>query len=141
MSEMWAAAKALVLYNNRVLIIRRSSYIETGAGEWDIPGGGMQFGETMQECLTREAKEETGLNVRVERLLFATTRLVTPVRQIIILVYLCHADSDEVMLSHEHTDYLWATPEQLKDRLSPSALAMYIENGVFDMLDNAMATA
>ena len=134
MSEIWVAVKALIICNNRVLIIQRSNYANLGEGEWDIPGGGMQFGETLLECLHREVKEETGLTVSVDKLLYAMTALINPARQIVGLTYLCHANSDKVTLSHEHTDYLWATIEQLKSRLTPSALALYTEHSVFEAL-------
>ena len=40
---------------------------------WIIPGGGREAGESEEDCVVREAKEETGLDVVVERLLYAET--------------------------------------------------------------------
>ena len=135
MGEIWVAAKSLIVYNRKVLIIRRSNYIDIGKGEWDIPGGGIQFGEDLPDCLRREIMEETGLTVRVDRLLYAITALVSPTRQIVGLTYLSHADSDAVTLSHEHTNYLWATKQQLRELLTKSTLQDYENNSVFDLPD------
>ena len=134
MGEIWVAVKSLVVFNRRVLIIKRSNY-SIGAGEWDIPGGGIRFGEDLQECLHREIKEETGLTTHEDKLLYAMTAKVSPIRQVVGLTYLSYADTDEVILSHEHTDFLWATQEQLKGRVSRPILDDLIRNSVFDMLD------
>jgi len=129
--------KALVVYNRKVLIIKRSSYAWRGIGEWDILGGGLDFGETILECLHREAMEETGLSIYVDRLLYAITP-VLPTKEsdgAVGLVYICHTDSDTVILSHEHTEYLWVTKAMLMELLSKPTLDDYINNGVFEALD------
>ena len=45
---------------------------------WSPPGGGLTYGETMQECLKRELLEETGLHVKVNRFLFVNEFLEPP---------------------------------------------------------------
>jgi 8-oxo-dGTP pyrophosphatase MutT (NUDIX family) len=52
-----------------VLLIRHV-HIEDGRSYWLLPGGGLESGETPEQCVAREMLEETGLTVRVERLLF-----------------------------------------------------------------------
>ena len=135
MGEIGVFVKSLTVFNRRVLIIRRSNYTIRGKGEWDIPGGGMQIGETILECLHREVKEETGLAIRDEKLVYAMTLLVSPTDQVIGLTYISHADSDKVILSHEHTNYIWATMAQLKERLTKATLDDYERHSVFDVLD------
>ena len=49
---------------------RRGSH---GAGTWTVPGGGLEFGETIEECARREIKEETGLDVLKVSMPFAVT--------------------------------------------------------------------
>ncbi len=49
--------------NKRVLLTRR-----TDNGQWCLPGGGMDSGESAAEACIREVMEETGLHVRVKRL-------------------------------------------------------------------------
>lgn len=127
--------KALIIFNKRVLMIKRSSYDSSGAGEWDIPGGGLQFGEDPLDGIYREIKEETGLTAHVDKLLLATTIIKSSTRQSIGLTYLGYADSDNVTLSHEHTDFIWATMEQFKERLPKPQLDDYTRHNIFDILN------
>ncbi len=54
--------------DDEVLLVRASS--DTGTpGTWWLPGGGLEFGESPEECLVREFREETGLGVRVRDVL------------------------------------------------------------------------
>ncbi|MCC6446418.1 MAG: NUDIX domain-containing protein [Armatimonadetes bacterium] len=62
-----AAAGALVGFGEGVLLARRK--YEPRAGEWSIPGGYVECGETVEEAAVREMLEETGLDIRLEGLL------------------------------------------------------------------------
>jgi ADP-ribose pyrophosphatase YjhB (NUDIX family) len=43
--------------------------------EWSLPGGRLEPGETLEQCLKREVREETGLEVRLNRLLYVCDRM------------------------------------------------------------------
>ncbi len=60
------AASCIVERDGRVLMIRRA--LQPGIGLWSIPGGYVDRGEVVEEAAAREALEETGLEVVVERL-------------------------------------------------------------------------
>lgn len=49
--------------DGRLLVVRRAR--EPGAGRWSVPGGRVEAGESDQEAVRREAREETGLHVTV----------------------------------------------------------------------------
>ena len=51
--------KALILNEAKDKFLISQEY----DGKWDLPGGGLDFGETVQDCLKRELKEEMGLEV------------------------------------------------------------------------------
>ncbi len=56
------AVGAIVMRNNKVLLVKRSQ--PPGQGLWSVPGGRVKLGETLQEAVEREVREETGLTVR-----------------------------------------------------------------------------
>lgn len=106
-----------------MLILKRADGDEVGNGTWETVGGKIEFGEDLEPALIREIKEEAGIDVTVQKLLFATTFKTNPTRQVVILTYLCKTSQDNVVLSDEHSDYLWASKLQLKDYLPPSILS------------------
>lgn len=63
-------ASVLVFENNKVLLIKRGK--EPYKGYWSLPGGGHEYGETLEECAARELLEETGLSAK--RLEFCKVR-------------------------------------------------------------------
>src|ERR1700719_4358340 len=63
----------VIIDNGRALLIRRGS--EPLRGEWSIPGGTLEVGESLQEGVARELREETGLEVRVLELIEVFDRI------------------------------------------------------------------
>lgn len=135
MGEFIVAQKAIILYNNKILIMQKSGVKwKIHKNKWEFVGGCLEFGENLTEGLTREIKEETGLAVCVDRLLCASTHPpihVEEQKQFVFLYYLCHANDDNVTLSDEHKDYLWATLEQVKTFVDKAMLG-----DVLQALDN-----
>jgi 8-oxo-dGTP diphosphatase len=62
---MLTVSAAIISKGNKVLIARRSAKKHL-AGYWEFPGGKTEDGETDEECLKREIKEELGINIKVE---------------------------------------------------------------------------
>ncbi|HET6871718.1 MAG TPA: NUDIX domain-containing protein [Sporolactobacillaceae bacterium] len=93
----------------------------------------MLFGETLETSLRREIKEEVGLDVVIENLLYATTFHTDPTRQIVLLSYLCQSKTATVTLSEEHSDYRWATREDARLLLPPEIIRDFENHGVFSL--------
>ena len=115
------AVKAAILGpSGRYLAVQRSAQDDIGAGRWEFPGGKLEFGETLEAALVREAREETGLTIVVDRLLYASAFQTQPTRQVVLLAYLARSQSEAVTLSDEHAAYRWLPADALPSRLVAS---------------------
>ncbi|AKA72545.1 NUDIX domain-containing protein [Saccharolobus solfataricus] len=63
MDRPLVAVGCLIVEENKVLLVQRKN--PPNAGLWAIPGGKVEYGETLEEALKREMREETGLEVAV----------------------------------------------------------------------------
>jgi 8-oxo-dGTP diphosphatase len=61
--------QGLIVKEDKVLLIKHREHA-TGDAYWVIPGGGLEAGETESQCVLREMKEETNLDVAIDKLLF-----------------------------------------------------------------------
>lgn len=69
----------VVIRDGSALLIRRGS--EPLKGQWSIPGGLLEIGETLAEAVQRELREETGLEVRVVELIEVFERILREERE------------------------------------------------------------
>lgn len=132
-NKIVVAVKGIIVKNKKILVIKRASNDEIGGDTWECVGGKIEFGEDLEEALIREIKEEVGLTISVDRLLYATTFKTNPSRQVVILTYLCNSDSTKVILSQEHTDYKWVSKEESKKLLIPEIIKDFESNNIFSI--------
>lgn len=95
MNEIKVVVKGILVRNNRMLIVQRSHTDSVGAGTWEVVGGNLNFGESLEDALKREYLEEVGLGITVKNLLFSTTFFTSKVRQIVLLSFLCESEEIE----------------------------------------------
>jgi len=117
--KLFVAAKAFVSYNGKVLILQESSNYKEGinAGKFDVPGGRMSPGETIFDCLKREAMEETGISITTGRPFFITDSKQTvngEQWQVIRIYFSASAGTDAVTLSEDHKVSLWIDPKDYR---------------------------
>jgi 8-oxo-dGTP diphosphatase len=60
----------------RVFLSRRGKEARNEAGKWEFPGGGLEFGETLEQALAREVMEEYGFEIEVQELLDVVNHLI-----------------------------------------------------------------
>lgn len=110
------ATSAIILNKNgEILFLRRSEKDDFLPGELDVPGGGLDYGETPEEGLKREIMEECGLEIEIIKILMVGTYFMEDIQRIDIS-YLCRAvDESKLKLSFEHTDFKWVKPEDIEN--------------------------
>lgn len=61
---------------NKVLLTLRGEHAKNEVGKWEIPGGSIEFGETIEQAIKREIKEELGIEIEVKRMLQLADHLI-----------------------------------------------------------------
>ncbi len=112
-----AGVGGVVISNGRALLIRRGG--PPLEGQWSIPGGMLEVGETIIEGVRRELAEETGIEVRVGGLIEVFERISLDAAgktryHFVVLDYLCEAIRGEARAGSDVTDVAWASPSELK---------------------------
>ena len=102
--------------DRRVLLIRRGT--PPLLGEWSLPGGVLESGETLREAVAREAREETGLAIETGEMLGVYERVirddVSRVRYHYVLIdFLCRPLSGDLKAGSDAADVRWFTRDEL----------------------------
>jgi ADP-ribose pyrophosphatase YjhB (NUDIX family) len=119
---------AVIVDAGRVALVRRGQ--PPLLGEWSIPGGVLEVGETLREGAMREAREETGLTVDAGELLGIFERLVPGEDgrlryHYVLMDFLCVWTGGELLAASDAADVRWFRSEELEAlKLAPDTLAV-----------------
>ena len=104
---------AAIFRDDKVLLVRRARF--PGKGFYSLPGGRVEFGETLHAALHREVMEETSLKIEIAGL--AGWREVVPTAEggghYVILSFAARWSAGEPHLNEELDDYRWLTSDAL----------------------------
>lgn len=105
------ACDALLIENGRILLIRRAN--EPFKGRWAIPGGRIEENESAEDCLRREMKEETGLDVEPVKLIGIYSDPKRDPRGIIAAAYLVKRVGGMPKAGSDASAFAWFGPGKL----------------------------
>ena len=94
------SVEAVIVMDDSLLFLRRNN--QPAKGEWWFPGGRIHIGESLEQALHREIKEETGLEIISYKFINVYSR-VFPERHDITIAYLCKCKEDKIILDNEHS--------------------------------------
>jgi len=122
---------AVVVSDGKVVLIKRR--FEPLAGQWSLPGGTLELGETLEAGVAREILEETGLVVDVgpvvevfDRILFDPDRRVR--YHFVLIDYLCRPVGGSLSAGSDVADAVFVAPEEVAAyRLTPKAAAVAVK--------------
>lgn len=107
---------AVIVQDGQVLIVKRK--YDPLAGQWSLPGGGVELGETLEDSIVREMLEETGLDIEVGPVVEVFDRITRDdageVQYHFVLVdYLCWPVGGELRASSDVADARFVDPADL----------------------------
>src|SRR5687767_3994692 len=101
------AAKAFIVENGRLFMLKRRANDPHKPNAWDIPGGRLELGEDPFDGLRREAKEEANINLKIKMPLSVHHFTRDDGQKITLTIYWCDMLPSEIKLSEEHQEYRW----------------------------------
>lgn len=117
MSEEIKETATAVVYNpqkHRFLVLKRSGSRENFPGYWEFPAGIIEEGEDPKKAARRELKEETGLSGEMLRSGDPHVQ-ETDYGRWKVHPFLFLVESDEVLITEEHEDYMWVERNKVRD--------------------------
>lgn len=110
---------AIIVVDDNILICQRGSE-QDNAFKWEFPGGKVRAGESDQECIVRELKEELNIQVvpgkkSIHAFYDSTIELIP---------FVCHAFTGKISPTEHHTYTFCKLPELLKFNMTPTDIKL-----------------
>lgn len=116
---------AVIVRGDEVVLVRRGQ--EPLKGEWSLPGGVLELGETLEEGIVREVREETGLEIETVSVVEVFDRIHRDEERVryhyVLVDYLCTVKSGDLLGASDADEARWVRREELNGhsiyRVSP----------------------
>jgi len=126
-------ACVLVSLDKKILLIKRSETDKSMPGVWEFPSGTKEKNESIIECVVRETKEETGIEIKAENLIAGDVEHYSFVnregikKEVDEHTYICHLKEKLLVhLTSEHSNYAWVGLDNLDDYFSDKNDLIYL---------------
>ncbi|MBN3584224.1 (deoxy)nucleoside triphosphate pyrophosphohydrolase [Algoriphagus aestuarii] len=96
---------AIIIRQEKILVAKRSESMSL-PGFWEFPGGKIEEGESPEECLIREIKEELGIVIAIHGQLTSSKFDYSQNTEIELIPFICTWEAGEINLQ-EHESILW----------------------------------
>lgn len=145
-SEVRSSVESIIMYSEKILLVKRSPDCKVAPGVWNVPAGKVKKDEKPEDAAVREPNEETGLVVCVIKLLAEQTFEITDNGKKVLrhmYTYLTELDNKkmaaekdakennskdkksfpQVKLNNEHSEYAWVSLQDLlTEKYEPSGM-------------------
>ena len=124
---------AVIVHEGRVVLVKRR--FEPLAGQWSIPGGAVEAGETLEACVAREMAEETGFRVQVGPVVEVLDRITRDeegrvLYHFVLIDYLCWPIGGELQAGSDVAEAVLAEPSELVQYELTEKATSVIERGL-----------
>lgn len=128
------ASGAIIMKGNSLLLVKRK--YPPGVGDWCIPAGFMEYDESPVECCKREIKEETGLEIKIDRLFWNYRAGDDPRSMVVLILYMATVVDGKLVPGDDAVETAYFDLENLPYNIAFSAhrraikdLKRYLEDG------------
>jgi 8-oxo-dGTP diphosphatase len=104
---------AIIEKDTEVLCAQRSELMPLPL-KWEFPGGKVESGEALEDCIVREIKEELGVDVSIKEKLPSSVFNYGADQEVCLYPFICHIHSGVISLK-EHKQVAWLAPNELKN--------------------------
>jgi 8-oxo-dGTP diphosphatase len=126
---------ALIFDRDKILLVERGK--EPLKGYWSLPGGALETGETLEQGIVREVREETGLEVAPVKVIEIVERIMPDAQgaveyHFVLIDYICRVTGGELCAADDASRVIWIARRELANYKITAGTLPVIEKGFRD---------
>ena len=125
------AAGVILFEDKKICLVKRK--FEPRQGYWNLPAGFVEMNETVEAAAVREAKEETNLNIRIDRLYHVYSAFDSPKLHVIVTFYLAKIIGGSLKPGDDALEAGFFSIDEIPKDLAFKAHAEVIQKFIFDL--------